>query len=488
MFKNNNVGRLSMKNNKGFSIIEVMITLGLIGITSAAILSLVTNMNNILKSSDNKVAELGLITEINQVITDKDMCKKSLNAAGAQNINLTAPFKIKLKHPSKGIISEGTTVDNNLLIKELYVDSFETPSDTAIAGQKKTLGTLWLKVEDVNKKTIERRTKSVGLINLIYLDATKEIVDCFAIGLTPKNNCESLGFVWHTSTQTCRQAPSQSCSDIGGTWSGGKCVISAVSDTLSILNKSCSGTNVALVGFDSAGNPKCQTISAGSSGGSGGSGSPPAPPADPSKGPCLTGFTNVPSPNGSNTCYFEWPQTVAGGFISTQQGTLNATKGGSGSATCLGDNKWNVVYVCPNTGGKVACLGGSHTMSSQDNTNTCTFSWAQGQEGESIKLTSTAAQQSGGTLSATCQSNGVWTYNYGCPGKGIKYCPAGAEVAVPSNSQPSNPAKTCRFTWNTTPVGSPAVSLRDTSGNGGSGSGWICKGDLTYTTGTVNCP
>lgn len=451
-----------MKNNKGMGLLEVLISLAVMGVVSAALIQLFIGMNQYLKKAENKSSEIQLVSEVNQVVADKDLCIKAISDAGTQKVDLSLPLKLKLKLPASGDLAEGNKLKNSLIVKDFYVDSYSAPVSAAAPNTKRVTGAVWLRTEDDGIASVLRRKKNIGVINLVYDDTSKDITECFGSLVSPKANCESLGLIWNSSNQSCHQSAAQSCADLGGSWNGSKCTITAIDPTLSILNKSCTGANNVLVGFDGAGNPKCQLITVSSGQGPGTTTTVTQVPADAKF--CKPGYADIPSPDGKNNCHFEWGSVLANTNTSCSTG-MSCSNGGSASAFCNGNGDWSgVAYSCPSKTGST-CVGGHNTITSKDGTNSCFFKWGMGTTGQSIPVEQAT---SGGTLSGTCNSTGNWTFFYNCPGKQVVTCPSGNYTY-----------NKCNFAWDSTPASSPASNLRDLNGFG-SASGFYCTASGTW--------
>ncbi|WP_415062532.1 type II secretion system protein [Bdellovibrio sp.] len=462
-------------NSEGFGLVEVLVALGIVGVASAAILSLLVGLSGHMRSADSKASELVLANEISQVVSEEERCTRAVIEAGEQKIDITKPFKIKLKLPASGDLYEGVKFGSNLEVKEFFIDSFE-PMATDVAGKERVVGVMWLKTNDSAAGGILRKRRSLGTISLIYERANKNILSCFSHYMDPGVSCKSLGLNWNSENKTCRQPANVSCEDIGGAWVNGKCVISHLSNNVSIIGKSCSGANIALVGFDGGGNPICKTLTASAGEGSGlGGGTSSASSADTGVAGCRGGNTNVPSPDGTNQCYFEWGSVSAGMAISVGGPYLSASSGGLGKATCKGNDKWDYQYACPSLDAqgkttKTICQGGYQTGKSPDGSNTCSFQWGQGTEGQSINIKGT----NGGTGSGHCLPGVGWEFSVQCPSK------VAAQADCPGGGLSYGK---CYFTWDQTPAGQSPRNMRDISGRGATATGIICKNGSWDTSG-----
>lgn len=248
-----------------------------------------------------------------------------------------------------------------------------------------------------------------------------------------------------------------------------------------------SGSNTSSSG-GSAGNPTSNPTSSPTSSSGGGSTSVSATPTTtPVSGSkiCKGGVADISSADGSNFCHFEWGDVVPYETISTANGKMKASNGGSANAVCDKQLKWDHAYLCPSKSSKKSCVGGRITKYSSDGVYSCVFTFEQAVEGSDLKLVSTSQELNGGTLSGKCMPDGTWSYNYSCPSYFKKATCGGGAALVPSAS---NKDKQCYFTWAQTIEGQAAVNLQDSSGNGGFALGWVCKADGTYSQGLVSCP
>lgn len=239
------------KHQSGFSLVEILIAIGVVSLIGMTLASLTSNLNSFLRSAENKSAEINLITELSQITADKNLCIQTLNGAGRQNLNTSDSYKLKLKLLNGNLVQENSTVYQNLKIKQFFVNSFSPSVDSITPGFKKTSGSLWIQTEDINQKTSLRKLKTIGLINFVYNSTTNEITECFGTSINAQSTCESLGFEWITSANRCRQPPAISCADLNGEWNGTRC-------SLGLAGKSCP-SNQIVSGFDSSGNLICDT-------------------------------------------------------------------------------------------------------------------------------------------------------------------------------------------------------------------------------------
>jgi hypothetical protein len=202
---------------------------------------------------------------------------------------------------------------------------------------------------------------------------------------------------------------------------------------------------------------------------------PPAPqetdtsPATPVARSCAGGTATFQSPDGSNTCTSSWSEATPGQTISA---TASGTPVGKGRLTCGADGTWDYHYSCPASNEIQTCPAGRTTVQSPDGSNTCTFTWPQGNPGQTISVV--GHQVGSGTMS--CASTGLWTHSYLCPNAEGKTCPGGSGTYPSSSGRPG-----CVFSW---PLASSGDHMSVVGSRGGTLAGtcsltgrWI---DVTY--------
>lgn len=122
---------------------------------------------------------------------------------------------------------------------------------------------------------------------------------------------------------------------------------------------------------------------------------------------CVQGSQDVKSPNGKNTCRFDWPMGSSGDVHK-----VSGTNGGSGSAVCPQDSgHWTLSFKCPDDPKKagITCPAGQESLpsASGDANKHCVWSFSESAPNKTV----TAKQynkNASGHLSAYCNDKGQW--------------------------------------------------------------------------------
>lgn len=122
---------------------------------------------------------------------------------------------------------------------------------------------------------------------------------------------------------------------------------------------------------------------------------------------CVQGSQDVKSPNGKNTCRFDWPMGASGDVHK-----VSGTNGGLGTATCPHDSgHWSLSFKCPDDSkvATVTCPAGQESLpsASGDTNKHCVWSFNESAPNKTV----TAYQynkKASGHLSAFCNDKGQW--------------------------------------------------------------------------------
>lgn len=227
---------MNTSKQHGFSLLEVLVASVILMLIATGVMTIITENQKAFKNLTSRMGESMLITDLNQILADKAMCKKVLTESGTQR--LTRPiFKPEITLPAYGTIEEGATLLGAIKVTKFEIDTTgQLPIDTAIPSQKKIIASLWLQTDDVNSALIDKKRKLVSTFSIYYNATNNNIESCD--GAMPE---------------------AEMCHKLGGTWSNSVCIISNIANNISILNKSC-GSGLALSGFNSAGDPICTIL------------------------------------------------------------------------------------------------------------------------------------------------------------------------------------------------------------------------------------
>lgn len=208
------------KNDVGFSLVEILIVLGIMSVLVAGMTSFITNIGKSSQKVSNRMYENMFMNDINSIFSDREACKTAVGISGQTPLNLSAPWKLKMQMPGYPVLQEGSTVQSSFVMEQFYMDSFTLPI-AAGSGKMKTAGTLWAKTSDLQTNSIPRRLKAIGSFSLYYDSATGVVESCNGTVVSPASEiCLNLGYAWNSTTSKCdiNPSPSAVCLSQGGTW------------------------------------------------------------------------------------------------------------------------------------------------------------------------------------------------------------------------------------------------------------------------------
>lgn len=468
---------------RGFSLVEVMISLGVLCVVSLGVTALISMLNSQVMHVGSRSDRQSLQTQLESVLRNPASCNKNMmpismgstpaltltnikqyNDAGVAILTVIPGVGVPINSGSRLVVSSikyagGGGVGSPDLLGTLA--SLNTYSGSLVVTfAQPTNGTVGLK--PIVIPSISIKTTLAGVFQ-----------NC-EVASEPALLCAQLGMVWNAVTSVCSSSLAAACSVLGGTVVGTTCV------PPNIISKQC-GSGTVLSGFGSLGEIVC--VAAASAPAPGPSPSPlPVPGPGPSSGPGPAPSPDTSCPGGSsiewatdrsNSCPFTWNSAAFG----ASQTVNSASGGGNATGTCGPNKTWNFTFQCPSTrGGPTAdlCIGGGQWVESLDKTNNCYFAWSQGTLNAPANFTS---KTNGGTASGTCLATG-WNFSNSCPGA-APTCPAGAGVMNASDGGPA-----CSFVYSAAPVGT-SVNVNGTPRGRISA---VCAADGTWNVSVQTCP
>lgn len=83
-----------LKNSRGFSIVEVLVTLGIMSVITMGMMTLVTNQTTDIKAIDEKMALQGVQTQVSNVLSSPAFCGCFISGTTARTFNYSAAPKV----------------------------------------------------------------------------------------------------------------------------------------------------------------------------------------------------------------------------------------------------------------------------------------------------------------------------------------------------------------------------------------------------------
>lgn len=230
-----------LKNNSGFSIVEIMVAAGLLGVVSLGAMQMMNNVQKGQATSETKLEELELRRVITTILTDKTACLNSLNG-----VNVGSTFE-QIRNSANtvvfekdGIYGNGTVRLRNMIVMDKGVTYADGTRDVNLIVGLQKVKQMALGGDVVNFKLDVR---------VLADSATGPITGCFV-----------------DSDSIIQQA----CETLGGTWTGSSCELPkcAPGQLLEAILPNgtpvCRSPNCAagyvFRAFDTNGNPLCERL------------------------------------------------------------------------------------------------------------------------------------------------------------------------------------------------------------------------------------
>lgn len=442
-------------NNKGFSLVEIMIAIGLLGGLSTALMNL--NKQALTTSARSNVDfEINLISNrVMSLLSDQVSCTYTMTQFGDIRIDKGTSVKSFKDNHNAAIELDSNSV-KILSINVVNSDGTGPILATSISSNE---GDVKVKL-NLERTVMGKKSTINKLFGVkIYTDANFNVKKCYV----------SLDNAIKTAVET-------SCTNLGGVLSGTDCLINGqklpatlTSNTndISLLNAKIASLTArvrilelkpAVIPTNTNNTNTTTTTTT-------------------TDQPCYSGSVTYSSPLGTNSCLYSWGPLAVGDSV-----TPSSTNGGTGSWTCNspgGNGGLSNTHNCPeNNTTATSCVGGNNVsiLSTPTGKVNCIFTWPQGNIGQNLTVTGT----NGGRGSVTCNSDGRWGYSYTCADPNVVTCAAG-QGTFPSKT---NTAAFCTCNWQQAVAGAPAVG---TCTAGGSITG-TCSAAGTWVSVVSDCP
>nr|BDT27732.1 prepilin-type N-terminal cleavage/methylation domain-containing protein [Bacteriovorax sp. HI3] len=182
-------------NQRGFSLTEILIGMGLLSVLSLGVASMMKNMMSGQVTSETKMEELEMRRILTTTLADKKACENTF-----KNFSLGQVIT-QIKNSSGAIIYEvGKKYGNN----SLAITSMKT-EDTNIVGSDGTRTVeLVVTLERMKKMAIGKVKNFTIQLQVVAATSTGPISSCFSDAESYlKDGCLSLGGVWSDSGVRC---------------------------------------------------------------------------------------------------------------------------------------------------------------------------------------------------------------------------------------------------------------------------------------------
>lgn len=205
----------------GFSIIEVVIVLGLLGIVSLGVMKLMESQMDSMRFAESRSAEYNLVNQIRFTLHSRDACEA--NFVGKE-IDTSIDEIVSASNVT--LLEVGSTYDNAIELTELYLEELD---DLSSGG----FGMARLRVS--MSRLPDQRESPLRFIDvMVGTDSSGEITRCYSdldqmIETAKQESCESIGGTFNSATSQCEDTdylklgeelpyPSQNCHSGTHSW------------------------------------------------------------------------------------------------------------------------------------------------------------------------------------------------------------------------------------------------------------------------------
>ena len=184
-----------MINEKGFSLAEIIVAMGLLSVLSLGVSSMIKNMQQGQATAEVKMEQLEIHRVISMILMDRGACENTL-----KNIILGNAITDIKNSSGISLYSVGNSYGNNTL----KISSMQTKDLGEVDSSGVRSVELLIKFDKLKKIAIGQTKQATIRLNVVADSATKIISSCYSDSIQLlKQSCESLGGVWSIADSKC---------------------------------------------------------------------------------------------------------------------------------------------------------------------------------------------------------------------------------------------------------------------------------------------
>lgn len=211
-------------NKKGFSLIQVMVAVGLLAIVSMGVAELMVSSSRVSKSMNTRMERLIFYTELSNNLLTQQNCTAAINGQpfDLAQVNSINGMSVTLNLPGFGAIAPGADVQTtNLQVESLAISN---AVDQGVPGQDVYRVEL--------KARVKAKTNIVGGESLkpsplpgIYVTVLGGAITSCSSELGVSYVCNKMDGIYDPVTDKCevKPTPEEACNLVSGQFSGGNC-------------------------------------------------------------------------------------------------------------------------------------------------------------------------------------------------------------------------------------------------------------------------
>jgi len=195
---NKSLFKIISNNEKGFSLAELMVTAGIMGMISLGIMQMIQNQNKAMINAESKSEEIQLINQIRTTLIKKENCDATFTG---EPLNAVVT-DVKLENGNN--IFTTNNIYGNRVIR---IDNMNLSANTVPGPDSNGTVKLNVTLTRLKKRNgIKTITKSIML--QVRTDATNNIAECFSesqnsISTAKEESCLNIGGTYNAALDTC---------------------------------------------------------------------------------------------------------------------------------------------------------------------------------------------------------------------------------------------------------------------------------------------
>lgn len=204
-------------NRKGFSLVELIIVAGLMGVLIAGFTTVIFNMQKAQNTVIVKQDMSSLIYELQSVIATKDSCSNAVGVDQIFDLSLAqgAGLDVSLRLLNGEILKTGGTLQRfEVNPVKIFISNAAANGVDGMGNKlfQTSLQGVFKSKRRVEGNAVFDKPRNIGSLNLV-VDSSQRIIGCYGIGgINPQAICNSLGGQWDLVTSTCQELMSgKSC-------------------------------------------------------------------------------------------------------------------------------------------------------------------------------------------------------------------------------------------------------------------------------------
>lgn len=233
------------KHHNGFSLVEVLVTVGVVSIMGLAMASMISSLERQNKALGQKLESIELEQSVNRILVDNTSCGCLFDYPAWT----TGTPEISLNHLKKGCNAENLLTKDASIFpnSQLKVETIKLKNITPLVGS----GTISGDVEIVLKNGISSM-KPIRISGLRFspddITTPTKIAGCVGVA-GAQTMCTGMGGSWDGSkcimSTNIDSQTSKICTNLGGSWDGSSCSLVAKSKTCPSQKVSCGMWNLS---------------------------------------------------------------------------------------------------------------------------------------------------------------------------------------------------------------------------------------------------